>query len=283
MFYCSFNGVPAEERLHWRSFLVKLGADNLKGVKNEELLVASHKYEYLCSRGPGKKGVWIKLPIGLIRLVETTVKEGFRYHHAEPSYLMLVFWIPKTPGTILENATHRVGVGSASEKKLYANHMAFSNIRAQAIIVRLQVVPMVTTESGLQYKDIKVGEGPSPPVGFQPTTIANCFWRYKIRFEKDMLLQQKIGDVEGIHKLKEVISDLHYRNVMDVEQILNYPSENEPLKESLTDEEIIQEVMDVPTDDEQYPDDNNVLPYVSPKEAFLAVECGYLEELFNIT
>ncbi|KAL5570292.1 hypothetical protein UlMin_026867 [Ulmus minor] len=38
-----FNGVPAKERLHWRSFLVKLGADNLKGVKNEELLVACHK------------------------------------------------------------------------------------------------------------------------------------------------------------------------------------------------------------------------------------------------
>ncbi|XP_031371461.1 peptidyl-prolyl cis-trans isomerase FKBP16-3, chloroplastic-like [Punica granatum] len=28
-------------------------------------------------------------------------------------------------------------------------------------------VPMVTTESGLQYKDIKVGKGPSPPIGFQ--------------------------------------------------------------------------------------------------------------------
>ncbi|KAH9715045.1 SWIM-type domain-containing protein [Citrus sinensis] len=42
-----FNGVPAEERLHWRSFLVKLGADNLKGVKNEELLVASHKSVYI--------------------------------------------------------------------------------------------------------------------------------------------------------------------------------------------------------------------------------------------
>lgn len=31
-------------------------------------------------------------------------------------------------------------------------------------------VPMVTTESGLQYKDIKVGEGPSPPIGFQVIT-----------------------------------------------------------------------------------------------------------------
>ncbi|XP_073150659.1 peptidyl-prolyl cis-trans isomerase FKBP16-3, chloroplastic isoform X2 [Henckelia pumila] len=31
----------------------------------------------------------------------------------------------------------------------------------------LENVPMVTTESGLQYKDIKVGGGPSPPVGFQ--------------------------------------------------------------------------------------------------------------------
>ncbi|CDP06229.1 unnamed protein product [Coffea canephora] len=31
----------------------------------------------------------------------------------------------------------------------------------------LENVPMVTTVSGLQYKDIKVGGGPSPPVGFQ--------------------------------------------------------------------------------------------------------------------
>lgn len=43
-FQCSFQGVPTEERLHWRSFLVKLGADNLRRAKNEELFVASHKY-----------------------------------------------------------------------------------------------------------------------------------------------------------------------------------------------------------------------------------------------
>ncbi|XP_020587825.1 peptidyl-prolyl cis-trans isomerase FKBP16-3, chloroplastic isoform X2 [Phalaenopsis equestris] len=31
----------------------------------------------------------------------------------------------------------------------------------------LENVPMTTTETGLQYKDIQVGVGPTPPVGFQ--------------------------------------------------------------------------------------------------------------------
>ncbi|MBA0852442.1 hypothetical protein Goshw_005385, partial [Gossypium schwendimanii] len=87
-----------------------------------------------------------------------------------------------------------------------------------------------------------------------------------------MHLKQEIDDVEGIHKLKEVISDLHYRNAMDVEQILNYPSENESLVDSTLDEEIIQGVMDVPADDEQDPDESSVLPHVSPKKAFLGVD-----------
>ncbi|XP_059666560.1 nudix hydrolase 10-like isoform X2 [Cornus florida] len=60
----------------------------------------------------GKRGVWIKLPIELANLVETAVKEGFWYHHAEPQYLMLVYWIPATANTIPANATHRVAVGA---------------------------------------------------------------------------------------------------------------------------------------------------------------------------
>ncbi|MBA0810876.1 hypothetical protein Gohar_002829 [Gossypium harknessii] len=52
---------------------------------------------------------------------------------------------------------------------------------------------------------------------------------------------------------------------MDVKQILNYPSEDESLMESPTDEEIIQGVMDVPADDEQDLDDSTVLSYVSSK------------------
>ncbi|KAG9159840.1 hypothetical protein Leryth_007847 [Lithospermum erythrorhizon] len=60
----------------------------------------------------GKKGVWMKLPIGLVNLVEMAVKEGFWYHHAEPEYLMLVYWIPKTYNTLPINATHRVRIGA---------------------------------------------------------------------------------------------------------------------------------------------------------------------------
>ncbi|KAJ6673957.1 NUDIX HYDROLASE RELATED [Salix viminalis] len=63
-------------------------------------------------RKQGKKGVWIKLPIQLANLVEPTVKEGFRYHHAESDYLMLVQGIPETPDTLPANASHTVGIGA---------------------------------------------------------------------------------------------------------------------------------------------------------------------------
>ncbi|KAJ6737177.1 NUDIX HYDROLASE 2 [Salix viminalis] len=63
-------------------------------------------------RQQGKKGVWIKLPIQLANLVEPTVKEGFRYHHAESDYLMLVHWIPDSPDALPANASHIVGIGA---------------------------------------------------------------------------------------------------------------------------------------------------------------------------
>ncbi|XP_077237596.1 nudix hydrolase 2-like isoform X2 [Tasmannia lanceolata] len=62
-------------------------------------------------RQQGKEGVWIKLPIEHSNLVQAAVQEGFWYHHAEPNYLMLVYWIPDTVHTLPVNATHRVGVG----------------------------------------------------------------------------------------------------------------------------------------------------------------------------
>ncbi|KAF8765503.1 hypothetical protein HU200_008652 [Digitaria exilis] len=43
--------------------------------------------------------------------VSHSVQEGFRYHHAEESYLMLTYWIPDEPCLLPENASHQVGVG----------------------------------------------------------------------------------------------------------------------------------------------------------------------------
>ncbi|KAI4298821.1 hypothetical protein L6164_032338 [Bauhinia variegata] len=60
----------------------------------------------------GKKGVWIKLPIELVNLAEPLVKERFWYHHAEPKYIMFVYWIPEGPNTIPANASHQIGVGA---------------------------------------------------------------------------------------------------------------------------------------------------------------------------
>uniref|UniRef100_A0A6N2KEN0 Nudix hydrolase domain-containing protein n=1 Tax=Salix viminalis TaxID=40686 RepID=A0A6N2KEN0_SALVM len=59
-------------------------------------------------RSQGKRGVWIKIPIELINLAEAAVKEGFWFHHAEPKYLMLAFWIPEGAHTLPANASHCV-------------------------------------------------------------------------------------------------------------------------------------------------------------------------------
>ncbi|KAK7393786.1 hypothetical protein VNO78_22350 [Psophocarpus tetragonolobus] len=63
-------------------------------------------------REQGKKGVWIKLDREHSNLVDPAVKAGFRFHHAEPDYVMLVNWIPNTADTLPANASHRVAVGA---------------------------------------------------------------------------------------------------------------------------------------------------------------------------
>ncbi|KAL4618601.1 hypothetical protein ACB092_06G022300 [Castanea dentata] len=85
---------------------------NIEEAMDAKLFVTLLRDSISAWRQQGKKGIWIKLPIGLVNLVEPTVKEGFRYHHAEPTYLMLVRWIPETTDTIPANASHRVGIGA---------------------------------------------------------------------------------------------------------------------------------------------------------------------------
>lgn len=59
-----------------------------------------------------KKGIWINLPILHSNLVDSAVKAGFKYHHAEADYLMLVYQIPDTSVRFPAYASHRVGIGA---------------------------------------------------------------------------------------------------------------------------------------------------------------------------
>ncbi|KAM1010423.1 hypothetical protein ACFX2C_045904 [Malus domestica] len=79
----------------------------------------------------GKKGVGIKMPVERSNLVDAAVKEGFRYHHAESDYLMLVRWIPETDDRLPANASHRVGIGAFvmnGNREVYLLHMNLGSL-----------------------------------------------------------------------------------------------------------------------------------------------------------
>lgn len=83
----------------------------------------------------------------------------------------------------------------------------------KACVANLDKLPLETTPSGLQYRDIKVGQGPTPPVGFQVTVhyiamfpdgriFDNSFVRrepYDVRIGTGMLVP---GLDEGILTMK---------------------------------------------------------------------------------
>jgi len=63
-------------------------------------------------RASGKRGVWLSLPTNRVRLVAPAVEQGFAFHHAEETHVMLAAWLPKDqPNTLPPNASHQVGVG----------------------------------------------------------------------------------------------------------------------------------------------------------------------------
>ncbi|XP_020976308.1 nudix hydrolase 8 isoform X3 [Arachis ipaensis] len=101
---------------HWKKmsllYLIR------KVVTMENLTLAScvnvhalHKPHLTYEDLQGKKGIWLKLPIEKSDLVPVSIKEGFQYHHAEPGYVMLTYWIPEGPCMLPANASHLVGVG----------------------------------------------------------------------------------------------------------------------------------------------------------------------------
>ncbi|KAG4987619.1 hypothetical protein JHK85_030602 [Glycine max] len=94
----------------------------------------------------GKKGIWLRLPSEQSDFVPIAIKEGFRYHHAEPGYVMLTYWIPEGPCMLPANASHQVGVGgfvindSSESEELYAG--AIREVKEETG-VRLRYISLV--------------------------------------------------------------------------------------------------------------------------------------------
>ncbi|KAK9266635.1 hypothetical protein L1049_003587 [Liquidambar formosana] len=59
----------------------------------------------------GKKGIWLKILIEQADLIPIAIQEGFDYHHAEPGYVMLTYWIPEDPCMLPGSPLHLIGIG----------------------------------------------------------------------------------------------------------------------------------------------------------------------------
>ncbi|XP_058757671.1 nudix hydrolase 8-like [Vicia villosa] len=113
----SINGSTSS--LYYRNLILGAFDDEYGGVVIDPNRLPQNSYAFasmLCLslshwKKLGKKGIWLKLPLEKSDLVPIAVKEGFEYHHAQPGYVMLTYWIPEGPCMLPANASHQVGIG----------------------------------------------------------------------------------------------------------------------------------------------------------------------------
>jgi 8-oxo-dGTP pyrophosphatase MutT (NUDIX family) len=64
----------------------------------------------------GIRGVWLRIPKEQSEFIPEAVKLRFIFHHAEPSYLMMTYWIPDPtidPNKLPLHCQHFIGAGGA--------------------------------------------------------------------------------------------------------------------------------------------------------------------------
>ncbi|CAL5442918.1 unnamed protein product [Camellia sinensis] len=61
-------------------------------------------------KSKGKKGIWLRILQEQAELAPIAIQEGFNYHHAEPGYVMLTYWIPEEPCTLPASPSHQIGI-----------------------------------------------------------------------------------------------------------------------------------------------------------------------------
>merc|ERR1712151_1106254 len=60
-----------------------------------------------------KRGIWFKVPLSCARFVPPLTAEGFKFHHAQPEYVMLARWLEESPSKLPRYGFTTIGVGGA--------------------------------------------------------------------------------------------------------------------------------------------------------------------------
>jgi len=65
-------------------------------------------------RTEGSRGIWIKVSAKLAAVLPSMIEAGFRFHHAQAGYVMMIQWLPtisSDPDVLPEYCTQTLGVG----------------------------------------------------------------------------------------------------------------------------------------------------------------------------
>eukprot|EP00743_Colponemidia_sp_Colp-15_P007470 GILK01008074.1.p1 GENE.GILK01008074.1~~GILK01008074.1.p1 ORF type:complete len:274 (-),score=46.43 GILK01008074.1:241-1062(-) len=62
-------------------------------------------------RADHRRGLWLKIPLASSNLISVAVKYGFKFHHAQPEYVMMTQWLAVEANKMPNYSSHYVGVG----------------------------------------------------------------------------------------------------------------------------------------------------------------------------
>lgn len=117
-------------------------------------------------------------------------------------------------------------------------------------------------------------------------SIANCFRHCKIRSNEEFSSDSsEIIFEENLNELRTMIKDIDYRNEMDVNKLVDYPGENDECSMIQSLEEIVADIREDSTTNDENEDDSMPLEPVPRKEALRATTTlqKFLLQLDNST
>lgn len=100
--------VGEEDR--YRGVTINIPPDSVASADEFALQLRSSLAEWA---EKSKRGIWFKVPLSCARFVPPLTAEGFKFHHAQPEYVMLARWLEESPSKLPRYGFTTIGVGGA--------------------------------------------------------------------------------------------------------------------------------------------------------------------------